>query len=300
MARFTAGFRDDDNGVNVGLRARAAAREAILVPGAADALTARLIAAAGFEAVYVSGAGVANKRLGVPDIGLAGLSDMADTVARIRDVVDLPLIADADTGFGNAVNVHHTVRVLERAGADAIQIEDQVFPKRCGHFAGKHVIPLEDAVTKIAAAADARRDEGLLIIARTDARAVEGLAAAIDRAAAFIAAGADLTFVEAPTSVDELSAIAVELPVPQVANMVHGGKTPVLDQARLAQMGFGMVLYANAALQASIRAMTTVLSSLAATGSLKEAAPLLADFEERQAAVDYSGYQALEARFREV
>src|SRR5579872_337664 len=178
-------------------------RQATIIAGAANGLFARLIEELGYEAVYVTGAGVANMYLGVPDIGLTTLTEIADHVAAISDAVAVPLLVDADTGFGNAVNMVRTVRVLERAGAAGIQIEDQVFPKRCGHFSGKAVIPLDEMVQKIKAAVDARKDADLQIIARTDARAVEGLDKAIERAQAFAAAGADLTFVEAPLSLAE-------------------------------------------------------------------------------------------------
>src|ERR1700753_1446732 len=208
------------------LKALLARRAAGTVPGAANALFARVIEDLGFEAVYVTGAGVANMHLGVPDVGLTTMTEVAETVAAIADAVRLPIIVDADTGFGNAVNMVRTVRTLERAGAAGLQIEDQVFPKKCGHFAGKHVIPADEMVQKIKAAVDARRDPSLQIIARTDARAIEGLDRALERANAYIAAGADVTFVEAPTSLDELARIAKELPVPQVANIVFGGETP--------------------------------------------------------------------------
>jgi 2-methylisocitrate lyase-like PEP mutase family enzyme len=231
----------------VSLREIAGRRQAVLAPGAANALFARIIEDLGFDCVYVTGAGIANMALGAPDIGLTTLDDIANTVSRIADAVALPLIVDADTGFGNAVNTWRTMKVLERAGASAIQLEDQDFPKRCGHFNGKGVIPLAEMLPKICAAADARTRD-TLIIARTDALAVEGIDAALERAEAFIEAGADLTFVEAPQDADQMRRIAI-LGVPQIANIVHGGKTPPLPQAELAEMGFGLVLYANAALQ---------------------------------------------------
>jgi 2-methylisocitrate lyase-like PEP mutase family enzyme len=278
------------------LREIVARRQAVLAPGAANALFARIIEDLGFECVYVTGAGIANMALGAPDIGLTSLDDIAQTVSRIADAVNLPLIVDADTGFGNAVNTWRTMKVLERAGASAIQLEDQDFPKRCGHFNGKGVIPLGEMVPKIKAAADSRTKD-TLIIARTDALAVKGVDAALDRAEAFIAAGADMTFVEAPRDADQMRRIA-SLSVPQVANIVHGGKTPALPQAELAAMGFGVVLYANAALQAAVRASTEVLSSLKATGSLEAVHDRLASFEERQAAVAKDKWDALEQRFK--
>jgi len=280
------------------LRQRIERHDALLVPGAGNALTARVIQDAGFEACYVTGAGIANTLLGAPDIGLVTLSELTATVESIAEISDLPLIVDIDTGFGNALNVHRTVRVLERAGASALQIEDQVFPKRCGHFAGKAVIPTAEMCGKIRAAVDARDDQNLLIIARTDARAIDGLDAALDRAEAFVEAGADLTFVEAPVSVDEMRAITGRLSVPQVANMVVGGKTPLLPQAELAAIGFALVLYANAPLQAAMRAMSSVLAALKRDGGLDAVIGELADFEERQRLVDKGFYDALEQRYR--
>ena len=281
------------------LRQRLVRGAGVLLPGAANALAARLIAASGFEAVYVTGAGIANTALGVPDLGLVTLTELVDHVAAISDAVAVPLIVDADTGFGNALNLRRAVRLLERAGANAIQVEDQVFPKRCGHFEGKAVISAAAMVQKIRAAVDARRDPDLLIIARTDARAVEGLDAAIERAAAYHEAGADILFVEAPQSVAELEVIPARLPGPHLANIVFGGKTPALPAERLASMGFSGIVYANAALQAAVAGMSRVLRHLAATGSLAGVEDLLASFAERQSLVDYAGFAALDLRYAE-
>jgi len=275
-----------------------AARTAVTVPGAANALFARVIEDLGFEVVYVTGAGVANMHLGAPDVGLTTLTELAGVTAAIADSVTLPIIVDADTGFGNPVNMARTIRVLERAGAAGVQIEDQVFPKKCGHFEGKEVIPVGEMVQKIKAAVDSRRDGDFQIIARTDARAIEGLERAIERAHAFIAAGADATFVEAPLNLDELARIARELPVPQVANIVFGGKTPDPGRRALADMGFSIVLYANAALQAALRASYEVLGALKASGSLASVAERLASFEERQRAVAKHHWDELEARYK--
>ncbi len=279
------------------LRDRLARRDALLVPGAGNALTARIIQDTGFEAVYVTGAGIANTLLGAPDIGLVTLSELAATTEAISEICTLPLIVDIDTGFGNAVNTYRTVRVLERAGACALQIEDQEFPKRCGHFGGKAVIPVNEMTAKIRAATDARDDGNLLIIARTDARAIDGLEAALERAGQFIEAGADLTFVEAPATADEMRAITARLGVPQVANMVVGGRTPLLAQATLADIGFALVLYANAPLQAAMRAMSGVLAALKRDGALDNVIGQLADFEERQRLVDKDFYDALERKY---
>lgn len=274
------------------------ARRGITFPGAANAMFARVIEELGFEVCYLTGAGIANMHLGAPDIGLTTLTEIANVTAATADAISLPLLVDADTGFGNAVNMTRTVKVLERAGAAGIQIEDQVFPKKCGHFNGKEVIPLPEMIAKIKAAVDARGDADFQIVARTDARAIEGLDAAIDRAHAFIEAGATATFVEAPTSFEEMARVAKELPVPQIANIVFGGKTPDPGRARLAEMGFAGVLYANAALQAALRASFEVLSSLKEHGSLDLVADKLASFEERQNAVAKPRWDALEAKYK--
>lgn len=280
------------------LKAILARRQALPFPGAANAMFARVIEELGFEVCYVTGAGIANMHLGAPDVGLTTLTEVAHTVAAIADSVSVPLLVDADTGFGNAVNMVRTVKVLERAGAAGIQIEDQVFPKKCGHFEGKDVVPLDDMVSKIKAAVDTRGDADFQIIARTDARAVHGLEDAIARAQAFVEAGADATFVEAPVSVDEMARIGREIKVPQIANIVFGGKTPDPGRDALASMGFAGVLYANAALQAALRASYEVLSALKRDGSLANVADRLATFQERQAAVAKPRWDALEARYK--
>jgi 2-methylisocitrate lyase-like PEP mutase family enzyme len=279
------------------LRNLFAERRAILAPGAANALFARVIEDLGFECVYVTGAGIANMALGAPDIGLTSVDEIARTVGRIADAVSLPLVVDADTGFGNAVNTYQTVRVLERAGASAIQIEDQIFPKRCGHFSGKQVVATEEMVAKLRAALDARRSGDTLIIARTDAIATDGVDAALDRASAYIEAGADMTFVEAPQTIEDMRRIA-GLPAPQVANVVFGGLTPPVPQQDLASLGFSLVLYANAALQAALKASSDVLSALKRDGRLDQVADRLASFEERQRAVAKPRWDALEERYR--
>jgi 2-methylisocitrate lyase-like PEP mutase family enzyme len=281
------------------LKSLLARKAAVIFPGTPNALFARVIEDLAFEAVYITGAGIANMSLGVPDVGLITLSELADHVAAIAEAVTVPVLADADTGFGNPVNVVRTVRVLERAGAAGIQIEDQMFPKKCGHFTGKDVVPIGEMVQKVKAAVDNRRDGDFQIVARTDARAVLGFEAALERAHAFIEAGADATFVEAPTSIEELATISRELPVPQIANMVFGGVTPPVPQRELATMGFGAVLYANAALQAALKSVREVLGSLKNVGSLEEVREQLASFDERQRAVAKHHYDKLEARYTE-
>jgi 2-methylisocitrate lyase-like PEP mutase family enzyme len=283
--------------LNRDLRRRLVAGAGLLIPGAANALAARIVEAAGFGAVYVTGAGLANSYLGAPDLGLTTLTEVADHVAAIREAVTVPVIVDADTGFGNALNMARTVRLLERAGANAIQIEDQVFPKRCGHFDGKEVIPSPEMVGKIKAAADARHDSGMMIIARTDSRA-EGFDAALARAAAYAEAGADALFVEAPQSLDELRRIPQAVPGIHIANMVFGGKTPLLPREELASIGFAGILYANAALQAAMLAMKDVMAHLHAHGSLSGAEDRLISFAERQRLVDFDRFKALERRYR--
>jgi 2-methylisocitrate lyase-like PEP mutase family enzyme len=273
---------------------------ALLLPGVADALAARIVADQGFPAAYVTGAGIANTILGVPDIGLMTVTELAEQVAAIRDAFPGPLVVDADTGFGNAVNMVRTVKLLERAGADALQIEDQVFPKRCGHFAGKQVISAAEMVEKVKAAVDTRRDPDLLIIARTDAIAAESYDAALGRADAYRAAGADVTFVEAPTSLEQIADIPRRLPWPQLINIVLGGKTPELPNDRLKELGYAGVIYANVALQAAVKGMQAALGELRRKGHMGDAATsMVADFSERQRLVHKDEFDALERKYVE-
>ena len=279
------------------LKELVAARRGIIVPGAFNALSARVIADLGFEAIYVTGAGVTNMWFGMPDQGFMGLAEIADHTARIRDAVDVPLLVDADTGFGNALNVYHTVRTLERAGADCIQLEDQVSPKRCGHFSGKAVIATEEAVSKIKAAADARRDADFMIMARTDAAAVHGFEAAIERAEKFAEAGADILFVEAVTTEEQIRALPQRLNTPQLMNMVIGGKTPIFGATELGELGFSLVLYANAALQGAVMGMQKTLTVLRDEKQVLESSGLVAPFAERQRLVGKPEWDALEKRY---
>lgn len=282
--------------LNQELKALLKQRAAILVPGAFDTLTAKMISDEGYKAIYITGAGVTNASLGLPDLGFIGLKDLTENLIAIRQVTNLPIIVDADTGFGNVVNVTHTVQVLERAGASGVQLEDQVHPKRCGHFDSKEVIPTDEANAKIRAAVEARNDSNFQIIARTDARDSQGLDAAIKRAEGFIQMGADVTFVESPQSVDEIREIAQSLPVPQVINCVHGGKTPIIAQEELAEMGYGVVLYANAALQSSMLAIQKTLRYLKKQQSLVGWEDNLINFEERQRIVDKGRFDDIEAK----
>lgn len=251
------------------LRARLAASPIVIAPGVCDALTAAIAADAGFEALYVSGAAIAYTKLGRPDIGLVSMAEVADHVALLADRVALPLIVDGDTGYGNALNVQRTVRTFERAGAAAIQLEDQTFPKRCGHLDGKGVVPAAEMVGKLRAAVDARASDRFLIVARTDAAAIDGLAAALDRAAMYAEAGADVLFVEAPRTEDDLAAVARALGGrrPLLANMVEGGKTPVLPAATLEAIGFSLVIFPGGIVRALAATARDYYASLLQAGT---------------------------------
>lgn len=279
------------------LKSLVEARRGVLVPGAFNALSAKVVEDLGFEALYVTGAGVTNMWFGMPDQGFMGLSEIANHTARIRDAVSLPLIVDADTGFGNALNVYHTVRTLERAGADCIQLEDQVSPKRCGHFSGKEVISTEEAVSKIKAAVDARRDPDFLVMARTDAAATHGFEAAVERAQKFAEAGADILFVEAVTRAEEVRALPQRLAKPQLMNMVIGGKTPMFGAEELGRLGYGIVLYANAALQGAVHGMHKTLTTLRDDKQVLESSGLVTSFTERQRLVGKPDWDELEKRY---
>jgi 2-methylisocitrate lyase-like PEP mutase family enzyme len=262
------------------LRSRLARKPIVVAPGVYDALTALLAAQAGFSALYVSGAAIAYTRLGRPDIGLTGMSEVADTLAAIRDRVNTPLIVDADTGYGNALNVARTVRTFERMGANAIQLEDQTFPKRCGHLDGKALIPAEEMCGKIRAAVDARHSRETLIIGRTDAVAVEGFNRAIARALLYREAGADVLFVEAPKTHDDLARIAAALPhMPAMANMVEGGKTPVLPAADLEAMGFALVIFPGGIVRALAHMAQEYYALLAIFGTTAPCRDRMLDFE---------------------
>jgi 2-methylisocitrate lyase-like PEP mutase family enzyme len=262
------------------LRTRLAKKPIVVAPGVYDPFTALVASRTGFAALYVSGAAIAYTRLGRPDIGLVTLAEVADTLALIRDRVDAHLIVDADTGYGNALNVVRTVRELERAGASAIQIEDQDFPKRCGHLDGKSLIPAQEMCGKIRAAVDSRRSSDTLLIARTDAVAVEGFESAIERATLYQEAGADVLFVEAPRSRDDLAQIAKTLggKLPLLANMVEGGKTPTLPAAELEAIGFAVVIFPGAIVRALGHMASEFYGSLAAHGSNEPFRSRMLDF----------------------
>jgi 2-methylisocitrate lyase-like PEP mutase family enzyme len=269
----------------------------LIVPGAVNALSARVVEEAGFAACYVSGAGVTNSYLGVPDHGLLSVTELTDHVAAMADAVAIPLIVDADTGFGNAINVSRTVRQLERAGAAAIQLEDQLAPKKCGHFSGKEVISTAEMVGKIRAACDARTDDALMVVARTDARAGEGIDAACDRAAAYAEAGADVLFVEAPRTLDEMRQVTTTVPGLHIANMVEGGLTPLLTRDQLAELGFAIGLYANAAMRGAVLGMRTVMEHLSKHGDTLNANDLMISWTDRQSLVRKPAYDELERRY---
>jgi 2-methylisocitrate lyase-like PEP mutase family enzyme len=251
------------------LKALLSGPDILLAPGVCDALTALIAEQAGAKAAYLSGAGIAYTRFGRPDIGLVSMAEVADTIALIRDRVSMPLIVDADNGFGNALNVQRTMRVFERAGANALQLEDQTMPKRCGHLDGKTLISDTEMAGKIRAAVDARTSEATLVIARTDAIAVEGFEAACDRAALYIEAGADILFIEAPQTRAQLEAIAARFAgrIPLMANMVEGGKTPIHGTADLQSLGFSLVIFPGGVVRALAKTAGDYYRSLISTGS---------------------------------
>jgi 2-methylisocitrate lyase-like PEP mutase family enzyme len=282
----------------VSLRARLTAPGILIAPGVYDGLTAALATDAGFEALYLSGAAVAYTRLGRPDIGLSTASEMADTMALIADRTDLPVIMDADTGFGNALNARRTMAMYERAGAAALQVEDQTYPKRCGHLSDKSLITCAEMAGKIAAMADARRHD-TLIIARTDAIAVEGFDAALERAEAYITAGADVLFIEAPRDRDELARIpqAFRGRVPLLANMVEGGATPISSAQALEDMGFDIVIFPGGIVRALARTAQEYYASLNAKGSNIPFKDRMHDFDGLNAAIGTQDMLATGKRF---
>jgi carboxyvinyl-carboxyphosphonate phosphorylmutase len=272
--------------------------EPILAPGAYDALSARLIEAAGFSAVYMTGFGTSASLLGRPDVGLLGMSEMVDNARRIVEAVEVPVIADADTGYGNPLNVIRTVHEYERAGVAAIHIEDQVAPKKCGHMEGKQLIPADEMVAKLRAAVEARRTD-LVLIARTDARAVEGLEAALERARRYREAGADMIFFEAPQSESEIQSVAESLrDVPLLFNWAEGGKTPPLGYARLRELGFRIIIFPLSALLAATRGVREVLATIRQDGTPTAALAELPRFGEFLDFIGLPEIQRLEQRFK--
>jgi 2-methylisocitrate lyase-like PEP mutase family enzyme len=274
-------------------------REEILIaPGAYDPYLARCVEQAGFEAVYMTGAGVSHSALGMPDLGLLSFSEMVDRAARIADAVELPLIADADTGYGNALNVMRTVRAYERAGVAALHIEDQEFPKQCGHFDDKRVAPLPEMLGKLKAALDARQDPDLLIIARTDARTAVSLEEAIARGQAFAEVGVDLVFVESPRSEAELAQIAAAIPKPLLANMVETGLTPILPAERLQALGYALAIYPGALGRFIGKQVQDFLARFRAEGTTLSQLDRMLTFAEQNEIVGLPHYKALARKYR--
>jgi 2-methylisocitrate lyase-like PEP mutase family enzyme len=266
--------------------------EILVVPGAADALTARLIEDTGFSAVYASGAGIANMLFALPDIGLLTMTEMIEPIHRIVKAVNVPVIADADTGYGNAVNVTRTVQAYEEAGVAAIQLEDQVTPKKCGHFNGKEVVSAEEMAQKVHAAVRARNE--MLVIARTDSLATHGMEEAIRRANLYARAGADLIFVEAPTRKDQIAVLPGRIQAPLVFNMTEGAKTPVLSHDELQSMGYRVVIHPNLAMRIAARAIQSALAVLQKTRGSELLVPAMLEWNERQRLVRLPEWEALD------
>ena len=269
---------------------------AIMAPGVADAMNARIVAKHGFEAIYMTGAGTTAVRLGMPDVGLLTLTEMADNAGRIAEASGLPLIADGDNGYGGVLNVRRTVQAYERAGVAAVHIEDQVMPKRCGHLSGKTLVPCVEMESKIKAAVDARIDQDFMIIARTDAIAVDGFDAALERAARYRDAGADMLFVEAPGAA-QLPLIQPKLKAPLLYNMASSGKTPFLGREEIDRLGFKLIIYPNWIMLAAIRAANHVLTTLKQTGSIASLTDEVANFREFFDLMGMPEVQAMEARY---
>ena len=278
------------------LRQLIAGGDVVVAPGVYDGLSARLAARAGFPALYATGGGIA-RSMGYPDLGLLSLSEIVDRLANIVEQAGVPVIADADTGYGNALNVRRAVREFERAGVAAFHLEDQTFPKRCGHYDDKSVVPTSEMVQKLRAARDALADPDLVLIARTDALAVEGLEAALERAQAYHAAGADVIFVEAPTSEAEIETIARRVAAPKLINMFQGGKTPLVPLARLGQLGYRVVIIPSDLQRAAIRGMEETLAAIARDGNSAAMADRMASFNDRETAVDTSAWLELDRRY---
>jgi 2-methylisocitrate lyase-like PEP mutase family enzyme len=278
------------------LRQLLASGRTLVAPGVFDGLSARLTEQAGFAAAYASGGAIA-RSAGVPDLGLLSLSEIVARLETIVDAVAIPVIADADTGYGNALNVQRAVRAFERAGVAALHLEDQTFPKKCGHYDDKGIVPTAEMAQKLRAARDALTDPDFIVIARTDAIAVEGFSAALDRAGAYGEAGADVIFVEAPTSEAEIAAVAQRFPGWKLINMFQGGKTPLLPVARLEALGYNIVIIPSDLQRAAIRAMQRALAAIARDGSTAAMAADMASFKEREVVIDTPGYIARDKRY---
>ncbi len=275
--------------------------EPVLAPGAYDALSARLVEQTGFEAVYMTGFGTSASLLGRPDVGLLTFSEMVDNARRMVQAVKVPVVADADNGYGNPINVIRTVKEYEAAGVAAIHIEDQMIPKKCGHMEGKHVIEASEMVEKVRAAVEARHSEDFVIIARTDARAVEGMDGALERARLYRNAGADALFVEAPRSEDEVAAVAEEFPdTPLLFNWLEGGETPPVPLERLKELGFGLIIFPLSTMLAATRAIRETLAKIHADGSpISVMEDRLLPFEEFTDFIGLPEIEDLEERFED-
>lgn len=280
------------------LRKRLAQDEILVVPGVYDGLMAKLVEKAAFEAVYLSGAGVSYSTYGQPDLGLITQTEMAQRVAAVARATNLPLIADGDTGYGNAINVMQTVRLFEQAGAQAVQLEDQHFPKRCGHLSGKSLIEVDEMVGKIRAACDARTSDDFLIIARTDARSVLGLDEALQRGRAYVDAGADILFIESPYTIEELEQISRRFEdIPLMANMVEGGKTPLLSAAQLQDMGYSLVIFPNSLTRHFAYTGLQFLNALKADGTTMPQLDQMMDHQALNALLDIETYRQQERTY---
>ncbi|MGQ9675534.1 MAG: isocitrate lyase/PEP mutase family protein [Chloroflexota bacterium] len=281
------------------LRERLAKGDILIAPGAYDALLARLIALAGFECVYFSGAGTAYSLLGEPDVGLLTMTEMAERATAVAQAVVVPVIADGDNGYGNAINVMRTVREYERAGVAAIQLEDQETPKRCGHLSGRRLIGVDEMVGKLRAAQDARRDPDFVIIARTDACGVLGLDEALRRGEHYVRAGADVLFIESPRSVEDLAKIGRTFrgSVPLLANMVEGGQTPLLSASELQELGFRIVIFPNSLTRRIVHAARELLRILRTTGTTADLLAEMVDFKELNMALGLGIYEDLESKY---
>ncbi len=271
--------------------------ELVMAPGVADALNARLVAREGFKAIYMTGSGTTASRLGMPDIGLLTMTEMVDNAGRIVDASGLPVIADADTGYGGPINVQRTIRAYERAGVAGVHIEDQQWPKRCGHLEGKTLIPAAEMAAKVRAATDAREDKDFVVIARTDTLSVEGFEQALDRGRLYEEAGADMIFIEAPNTPDQLAAVPRSFKVPTLFNMASSGKTPFLSAQEIQKLGFKVVIYPNFMLLAAVTAAQGVLRELKKTGSIAGLANKITTFTELFDLVGMREVQELERRY---
>lgn len=292
---FPAGFANVEDRT-ARLHSLVAAPEIVVAPGAFDCITARLVDKAGFPAVYITGSGVSMSALGAPDVGLMSYGEIFDRVQRIADVVSIPVIADADTGYGGPLNIIRTVRDFERAGVSAVQIEDQAWPKKCGHEPGRQIVQVAEMVGRIKAAVDARTD-GIAIVARTDARSTEGLDAAIERAHRYGEAGADILFLESPESEDELKTLNRQLEKPTMANMVEGGRTPVLPYPKLQQIGFSLAIFPNSLTRLLGNTGAALMAELKNTGTTAGMAESMLDHKGLWDLFDNQRWRTLEDRY---